>query len=320
VGKLRNPTTIQKPWQGEKRMKRTLLATLSTLLVVGSAISALAAPAIKVDCNKGGSIGATLAHLAQIGSTRGITILVSGTCNENITISGFDHLVLKSLTQGTTLQDVSNGNNTVVAVWSSNDVTLEDFTIIGGLTGVWCGGGSLCKLNSNTIQQSAGSGVSVEASTLYMAGNSILNNAGFGVDAESGSNVVSSSNTVTGNFRGFTIFAASNLSASGDIVQQNNETGIVVVHKSFLRAINVTINNNKADGVFVEGSSTAKFAGGNVATGNSINGVSVNDLSFGEFVGANTVTGNSVAPDVGCFGQFPVVQGASTIGGTTNCK
>ena len=39
---------------------------------------------VEVDCNKTGSIGATLAHLSQIGSARGITILVSGTCKENI--------------------------------------------------------------------------------------------------------------------------------------------------------------------------------------------------------------------------------------------
>ena len=90
-----------------------------------------------------------------------------------------------------------------------------------------------------------------------------------------------------------------------------------------MRAVNVTINNNKGDGVYVQAGSTAAFHGGNAITANSINGVSVNDLSFAEFaayVGPNTVSGNLVAPDVGCFGQFPVVQGAATVGGTTNCK
>jgi len=302
-------------------MKRTLVTVLSKLVVLGFAVSASAAvPAIKVDCNKGGSVGAALAHLTQTGNTRGVTIFVSGTCNENISISGFDHLVLKSLGQGTTLQDASNGSNTVVIVSSSYDVTLEGFIINGGGTGVWCGNGSLCRLNSNTIQQSVGSGVSGENSNLYLTGNNILNNAAFGVDAESGSNVVTSSNTISGNFRGFTIFAASNLTASGDTVEQNSETGIVVVHKSFMRAVNVTINNNKADGVYIQSGSTAAFSGGNVITGNGINGVSVNDLSLAEFVGANTVTGNLITPDVGCFGQFPFADGAATVGGTTNCK
>ena len=163
-------------------MKRALVVLFSVVVVVSFAVSASAvSPAVKVDCNKGGSIGTTLAHLAQIGSTRGITIVVNGTCKENITISGFDHLVLKSIAQGTTLQDASNGSNTVVAVWSSNDVTLQGFTINGGATGIWCGGGSVCKLYSNTIQQSAGAGASVAASNLYLTGNNVLNNAGFGV-------------------------------------------------------------------------------------------------------------------------------------------
>jgi len=98
--------------------------------------SRMAPPAIKVDCNTVASISATLAHLAQIGSTRDITVVVNGTCKENITISGFDHLVLKSFGQGTTLQDASNGSNTVAILSSFYDVTLEGFIINGGVTGV----------------------------------------------------------------------------------------------------------------------------------------------------------------------------------------
>ena len=80
-------------------MKRTLVTVLSMVVVLGLAVSASAAPAIRVDCNKGGSISSTLAHLAQTGNTRGITVVVKGICKENITISGFDHLVLKGADQ-----------------------------------------------------------------------------------------------------------------------------------------------------------------------------------------------------------------------------
>jgi hypothetical protein len=241
-------------------MKRTLFTVVSSLVVLCFAVSAWATAPIRVDCSKEGSINKTLARLAQSGNTRGVTISVTGTCHENITITGFDHLVLQGI-PGATIQDASNGSNTVVAVWSSNDVTLQRFTINGGSIGVWCGG-SLCKLSSNTIQQSAGSGVSVESTNLYLWSNNILNNVSSGVDAEFGSNVVTSSNTISDNFRGFTVFAGSNLTASGDTIQQNNETSIVLVHKSFMRAINVTINNNKADGVYLQAGSTAAYSGG----------------------------------------------------------
>ena len=94
-------------------MKRTLVTILSTVAVLCFVVSASAAPPIRVHCNKRGPISATLAHLTQTGSTRGITILVSGTCKENISISGFDHLVLQA-SPSATLQDASvrNGKRT----------------------------------------------------------------------------------------------------------------------------------------------------------------------------------------------------------------
>src|SRR5215471_13916415 len=82
------------------------------------------APTIKVDCNKKGSIGATLAHLTQTGNTRGVTITVTGTCKENFAIGAFDHLVLQG-SPNATLQDASNGTAAVVVVYSSFDVTLQ---------------------------------------------------------------------------------------------------------------------------------------------------------------------------------------------------
>jgi len=57
-------------------MNRALVTVFSTLFVLGFVVSASAAPAIKVDCTKGGSISATLAQLAQTGNARDITIVV----------------------------------------------------------------------------------------------------------------------------------------------------------------------------------------------------------------------------------------------------
>jgi hypothetical protein len=101
------------------------VVTIPTSLAAQDAARA-AKKAIKVDCNKGGSISATLAHLALTGSTRGITILVSGTCKENISISRFDRLILQASPRAT-LQDASNGNAAVVNIVSSSDVTLQGF-------------------------------------------------------------------------------------------------------------------------------------------------------------------------------------------------
>ena len=180
-------------------MKRTLLATLSTLLAIGSAISASAAPAIKVDCNRGGSISATLAHLAQIGSARGITILVSGTCNENITISGFDHLMLKAGPQGATLQDSSGGNAAVVFIVNSYDVMLQGFAVSGVQLGVNCAQATFCTLNSNTVQGAGNAGVIVIGSRALLTNNNISHNGGDGTRAQFGGSVETSGNSISNN-------------------------------------------------------------------------------------------------------------------------
>ena len=73
---------------------------------------------IKVNCNKKGSIGATLAHLSHTGNTRGVTIPVSGTCKENIGITGFDHLVMAG-SLGASVQDAMNGSGIVFDVADS---------------------------------------------------------------------------------------------------------------------------------------------------------------------------------------------------------
>ena len=140
-------------------MKRTFLTALSTLLVLCLATSTLYATApIRVDCGKGDTISATLAHLAQTGNTRGVTIFVKGTCKENITIGAFDHLVIQG-SPIATIQDASNGTAAVVLVFSSYDVTLQGLTINGGLFGLNCAQYSYCALYLSTVQQSAGAGV-----------------------------------------------------------------------------------------------------------------------------------------------------------------
>jgi hypothetical protein len=298
-------------------MKRTLFTVLGTLIMTCFAVSAWAAAPIKVSCDKEGSINKTLARLAQSGNTRGVTILVSGTCKENITITGFDHLVLQGAPTAT-IQDASNGNDLVVNIYGSYDVTLQNFTINEGAGGVQCAGDSFCTLNLNAVQQSAGDGVTIRRSTAILTNNSILNHSGRGLAVVNSGKVGTVSNTISGNGGpGVTVLSGGELNAISDIVQ-NNAFGIRALNNSVVRASGVTISGNRSDGVRLESSSTARFEGDNGITGNSGNGVSINDLSFAGFSGDN-VSGNLAQPDVACYPQFSATRGAGTVGGTTNC-
>ena len=278
------------------------------------------APTIKVDCNKKGSIGATLAHLTQTGNTRGVTISVTGTCKENITIGAFDHLVIQGAPTAT-IEDASNGTAPVVLIFSSYDVIVQNFTINGGGTGVNCVGDSFCTLNFNTIQQSAGSGVRFARSHGIVQSNNILNNAGAGEVLANNSNLVSFSNQITNNgAQGIAVVANSYLLDSGDTIQNNNLAGIRAVENSVVRADTLTISGNGTDGVHLESGAALSFQGGDVITGNAGNGVAVHDLAFAEFAtdGSENISGNLTQPDVACYPQFSATRGAGTVGGTNH--
>jgi hypothetical protein len=300
---------------------RTLGITLSLLVVSLGATTTMHAAPIRVDCNRGGSINSTLASLISAGNTRGITILVTGTCRENLLIYPFDHLTLQGAPIAT-IEDASNGTQPTVAVFSSYDVNLVGFTIIGGDPAVVCNSNSSCTLYLSRIQ-GAGDGVIFANSRGRVISTIVTNNTGRGIVAVNGASVATGSNTVSGNgSAGVVVNSKSNLTATSDIIQNNAADGVRVLQGSVLRAFDLTITGNNADGVRVEQASTASFeqqAGGNRITGNSGNGVSLGDLSFAQFNDTNNVSGNLGQPDVACYPQYSATRGAGTVGGTTDC-
>jgi hypothetical protein len=167
----------------ESRIPRQQLAEAAqvNLLLVVSLValsSAYAAP-IRVDCNRGGSINATLATLASAGNTRGITIFVTGTCRENIFIYPFDHLKLQA-SPIATIQDASNGTLPTVEIFDSYDVTLIGFTINGGVQAVNCNTDSNCTLYLDRIQ-GAVDGVRFAGSHGRVLNSTVSNNSSRGI-------------------------------------------------------------------------------------------------------------------------------------------
>jgi hypothetical protein len=298
---------------------------LSLMVVLFVATSTVYAAPITVNCSKGGSISGTLASLASAGNTRAITILVTGTCKENITILFFDHLLLQA-SPVATIQDASNGTAPVVQIYNSYDVRLVNFTVNGGSSGVGCFEYSFCTLLVDRIQQSGGPGVLFGHSNGVLTSNNILNNAGAGILVGNGSKLLTGSNNISNNGSspgdaGIVVVSGSNLTAQSDTIKSNTN-GILALSGSVVRAAGVTINDNTADGVWLEADSTALFDYGNVVTGNGGNGVSINDLSFAGFNfgdSSNNVSGNLTQPDVACNPQYSATRGAGTVGGTTNC-
>jgi len=303
-------------------MKRTLLTVLSALVVLCLAVTTVSAAPVRVDCGKGDTISATLAHLTQTGNTRGVTIFVKGTCKENITIGAFDHLVIQG-SPIATIQDASNGNAAVFTIYSSFDVLLQGLVINGGAFGVNCVQYSYCFLYLSTVQQSAGDGVRFARSNGNLQNNNILNHAGRGIAAVNGSTLVTISNKITDNGgTGIVVNSGGNLTATSDTIQNNAGPGVHALGTSVVRASDLNITANGGDGVLLDSASSASFEQadtGNIITANGGSGIAVHDLSFAAFFGSNNVSGNLTQPDVACYPQFSATRGAGTAGGTTNC-
>src|SRR5262249_21332580 len=161
---------------------RTILRT--SILVVAAWILFLANPVRGADLTVlcGGKMSFTTIQSALkfVNPSIRNTIIVSGTCNENVLIRGFDHLTLKAK-PGATINDASGGTGLVLDIEQSSDVTIEGFKINGGAIGIFCSRFSTCTLNGNTVQGAASAGIQFVLSKGTLDTNAIQNGGGVGV-------------------------------------------------------------------------------------------------------------------------------------------
>jgi hypothetical protein len=274
---------------------------------------------LKVQC--GGktplsSINAALKVLNRAGPN---TLIVSGTCTENVGIRGFSHLTLIG-SPGATINDASGGTGSVVDIQNSTDIMLRGLTIEGGMFGVFCGDASVCRFDSNTIEGASQGGVQVVQSRAVFDTNTIQNNL-IGLTSLESSSVRSNGGLVVqqNQSSGVVVDTDSSFAAFGTQIQNNGYAGIEAQRASLL--INdSSITGNLYFGALALSHTNASFSN-DVITGNGLNGVVVRDLSFALFAGTNNITGHPSGLDVDCQPQFPATRGAlnNLGGGATNC-
>jgi len=248
------------------------------------------------------------------------TIIVSGTCNENVVITGFDHLSLKAK-PGATVNDASGGAGFVLNIEQSNDVTVEGFRINGGAIGIFCSRFSTCTINGNTVQGATGAGLQFVLSKGTLGTNTIQDGGGVGVAVlESSSVRTFGGNVIQNCSAGVYVDSNGSFGSFGDTVRDNSGNGIDIVH-GFAILLGTTVTGNAGNGLSVTAHSSVDLESGDMVSGNSASGVFIRDLSYVDFRGPSTVTGNLSGLDVACSPQFPATRGALTNigGGITNC-
>jgi len=287
-------------------------------VAIGAASQYAQAANLSANCDRHESISKVLRLLAKTNPPGPNTITVSGSCTGNFVIKSMDRLTLITR-NGASITDGSNGTIAAIDVEDSRSVTVQGFTINGGLQGILCNTASVCYLTGNTIQGPAGR---------------------FGVQVSRGSHAYFESNVIQNWARGAFIFGGSEVFSRNDVFRNNGGSAIAVLNRSYFEANDSSLDNN---GVGIEAGGSGVFLGGDGGTvsgntsdgvrvlaasevivqGPTINanggaGVLIMDSSFAGFLAAN-VTGNLSGLDIDCEPQFSTARLVDGTGGISNC-
>ena len=205
----------------------------------------------------------------------GDTLLVSGTCNENVVFGdGRRNLVIDG--QGSATISGPNPNQPTVNIRGRN-ITIKGFTITGGQEGVHVFRGGSATIDGNLIQNVGTSGIGIHnQANAVIVNNTIQNNPDDGI------NVIGGSNAFIG------IRSASNLVAGSNTIQNNGRRGVFVSRGSNTRIVGNTISGNDGDGVNVSSVSHADIASNAIDDNGTIGGPSPTaGIAVGENSGVN---------------------------------
>jgi hypothetical protein len=191
----------------------------------------------------------------------GDTLVVSGTCHEHVTVPVGKNSI--TLDGGDTAAIIGSDPAEPTVLVRGRDVTIQGFTIKGGVVGIAVRDGGSGRIDGNAISDAEvyGVGVSVLANAVIV-NNTIQNNGQAGIAVAENGNA----------FIGFV--NATDLVASPNLISGNGTQGIVVFRNSYARIVGNDISHNTANGLIVREASHALVTD-NVVNGNGQNGISV---------------------------------------------
>jgi hypothetical protein len=270
---------------------------------------------VTVDCASGDTISRALTKGDE---RKSLTILISGTCSESVTINRSD-IKLAAAAPGATVSGPDPAADTIRVTGSR--VTIDGITVTGGRNGI-TGDGAAGLIVQNAVVQGTGrNGITYAHGASGIADNvMVTGNARDGVAIDSAYAAVINS-TVSQNTRhGVGVFNGASArigvdnsnNAAGNVIATNGFAGIHIVFGSTaVIAMNQIIGNGTSSdplalriGINLA-SASADIVGGNTISGNVGTGVNLSrssaifgDAQFG-LTTVNTVSGNGSATSQG---------------------
>jgi nitrous oxidase accessory protein NosD len=200
----------------------------------------------------------TISHALKI-LKPGDTLLVSGTCNENVVI-GQEIARVTLDGQGTATLNGDPSGFTITVTGAG--VTVRGFTIRGGQQGIAVLDGGSAVIDGNVIEDAVMNGITVfRNSTARIVNNVIQNNASSGIQLQHGSSAqIGFSGPPTNRISG------------PNTIQNNGAPGIQVLRGSSAQIFSNTIRGNRSHGILVDRNAQAEI-GACVITGNTGDGI-----------------------------------------------
>ena len=217
----------------------------------------------------------------------GDTLLLSGTCNENVAI-GEGHRNITLDGQGVTTINAPVSTSAAILV-RGRGVTIRGFAINGGRHGVQISRGGSATVDGNMIQNATAHGISVvNGSSARIVDNTVQGNG------ETGIQITESASADIG-------FIESETDARPNTIMNNGSSGIGVSDASHAEIEANTIKGNVSSGILVSGSSSARigfragvpgsFESPNVIEGNTGSGISISRSSSAR-ISTNSIKSN----------------------------
>lgn len=221
-----------------------------------------------VDCDHGETITRALRFVEP-----GETLIIHGTCNENLLLSSptgrYNGLTLDG--QGTATIAGPDPTLNVIELTGISEFTIRGLTITGGNDGLSINTGSVIAIDSIVVEHTGRHGIHFQRGTTmgYVVNSTIQNNPGHGI-------VINENSYVR---VGFTDGVGASEGATGPcVIHGNGGHGIRIQRGSSARVYTNTISNNANNGINIESASYAEIAT-NVINGNGKNGINVSENS-----------------------------------------
>ena len=288
------------------------IKTGKAALLAGLCFSALLANAatVSVDCDAGNTITAALGNVKP-----GDTVLVSGTCNEQVSFAPETVRITLDGQKKTTIQHPGKGAPSPHGVFiRGKDITIQGITVVGGLDGIHLSGPASAELDGNVVVKAARAGIHIDkGSVVRVLDNTVQENGAFGID-------------ITGVSLAYIGVRIPRVPAlSPNTIRNNGGPGINIERASAAWIVGNTISNNKGSGIVVHRNSQADVmanainANGGDAITASYNG-GVNLKSEPRSDGPNQTAQNNGGAGIKCMVGGYVDGPLGTLAGTRGAK